>query len=1233
MTCLTDMITRTRIRVAAVAIGVMVSGAASAVVNLDLLKVPAEVLEGVEPNIIFTFDDSGSMSWGFLPDDAGWGGNGYPYSPPSTKRYLSPDYNLLYFNPNVAAAGGYVPAVDENGNSLGTDDKGNAITFNNACLDGILNIGCGIDLQATYEPTWRCRKGSSSCDSNGGPTLSWNNGDFYYYRYFADVGLPQPAGCTPDLRKTDDDCYIGYKLITEQEKQQFAIWFSFYRVRHLAAKTAASRAFAKLSPSVRLSYQWLWEPNGNAPMPTMHQAFTGKPRSDFFKWLFNVPTDGWTPLQRAFDRAGRKYQESGPNSPYAKVPGGSAPGDDVEYACRQNFHIAFTDGEWNRTDVFDGENPNGINDVDDSNFSLPSNSYGISGYTPKPPFKGPENKYLADIAMYYWGTDLRPDLDNNVPTYIVDKTGSNSAVFWNPRNDPANWQHMVTFTVSLGLSGNRVFDPSDPWGGGDFPALAAGTLQWGTNTVDDLWHAAVNGRGGYFTASDPQQLVDSFTKILNAIAARKGSAAAPATSFPIFQDGTLIYMPRFDSGNWTGDLVAVDVQQILAALGSGSGTLNMAQLDAIAKWHARDSLQNQSTRTILTYDPDAKKGIPFTWTAMPAGGTLQTLLNQDDFGVAGRGPDRVAYFRGDSSKEGNDPTTNFRPRQYLLGDIIHAAPKLVGPSVRLYPDTLESKPYSNFRDANCTRNRRIYVGANDGMLHAFDAGTYDCKTQTGTAGTGDEVMAYVPSAVYRTLYKLTNTDYTHRFYVDGALVTEDVYINGDWRTVLVGTLGAGGQGAFALDITTGNFSEGTASTHVLWEFTDLDDPDLGYTFAKPRIAKTNLSGGNWAVLLGNGYNNTEDDTGFPGGQKSGTGNAVLYVLDMATGSILSKLDTGYGAADPQCNNRPNGLSSPVAVDVNQDYRVDYAYAGDLCGNLWRFDLTGSNPTQWKVDRIFVASYTEGKTTYYQPITAPPHAVRHPSSAGVIVLFGTGKNIEPSDVSDNSSVNTVYGVWDNYLVNRPAFDRKSLYQQRFLDYTNSQFANTDARTSTKGGFDWYTGSGTPSPGSKTYLGWYLDLLTPDGSGGYIKEGERMVKQMLVRGNRLVFVSDIPSDDPCAAGGSSWLNELVAVSGSRLNETPFDYDDDDAFENSSAAAGGDFVDSATEGTAIAGTSIRRQNQGVLSAPIALRGSSSQCPGGEPCEKKVQGSSTAGLSVENETLSSGTEGRRSWRQIFSP
>ena len=1214
--------------------------ALAAPLNYNISNIPLDVQEGVEPNIVYTLDDSGSMVWMFLPD--GIGGN-FALS----QRAFSSTFNLIYYNPAVT----YTPAVNEYGVSMGNASPTAAwqdgISRNNGTADLTTNFqlhwdGFGNDY--TFGPpqpdgnpprpapgpafyfyfdTTRTYAGTGQqCDITNAThvddgNLFWGAGsDTCYTQVVITPGnAPFPGG------PNRTDCADPLNCTYAEEIQNFANWYSYYRSRRLLAKTATTLSFSRLGTKVRVGYQTL---NLFTNIGVVRE-FSGANRTAFFNWLESIPeTDTGTPLQAAYDRAGRKYQESGINSPYAKVPGGSQPGDGTEYTCRQNFHIAFTDGTWNNTNVFTNNNPNNIGDEDDETHTFPLDDqgnppFGVVSYDRRAPYRNPQNQFLGDIAFYYWAHDLRPDLTNNVPTFTpftqvdYDNDGNvdNDDIFWNPQNNPAMWQHMVTFPVSMGLAGNRVFDPDDPYGqnggGGDWPALRNGTLAWGNNRVDDLWHSAITGRGVYSTASNPQQLVASLNMILDNISKRKGSGAAPATSFPLYAAGTFIYQPRFDTADWTGDLLAIDVTTLPV------GITTESQLVALATWSAAAQLElkTPASRNIYTWDPDSGSGIRFAWNAMPPGGVLQTWLGTDENGNPDAlGSNRVAYFRGDRSEELSNGG-NFRNRRFLLGDLINSTPVYVGAPYRFYPDSFEAVPYRNFRLGNETRTPRIYVGSNDGMLHGFDG------------ATGDEVMAYVPSAVVRYLPLLAANNYTHRFYADGSPTEADVFFGGSWRTVLVAGLNAGGQGIYALDVTDGNY-DGTSSdaqNHVLWEFTDLDDADLGFTFAKPRIAKTNLSSGQWAVFVGNGYNNTFDDTSI-GGQLNPSpatqGRAILFVLDMETGAVIEKMDTGVGAAqDPTGQNRPNGLSTVETVDINGDRKVDLVYAGDLFGNLWKFDVRDNASSQWKVERLFTATYDNGGTTEYQPITAPPRVIAHPNGVGegVIVLFGTGKHFELSDLN-SSAVQTVYGVWDRLENNTTTYDRGALYQQQILGVSTvlqngSPTPGLEARITTQGGFDWYTGNGTPPPSATTYLGWYMDLVEP---------GEKMVKEMLVRSGRLIFVTDTPSPDPCQNGGTSWLMEINAAYGSRLLETPFDFDASGNFGS------GDYLQFA--GQNVVGSGIRRTGAGRFSAPAVLNDPTN----GGRREKKVSTSSDGGIIVEDESAGRRGLGRRSWRQILA-
>ncbi len=356
---------------------------------------------------------------------------------------------------------------------------------------------------------------------------------------------------------------------------------------------------------------------------------------------------------------------------------------------------------------------------------------------------------------------------------------------------------------------------------------------------------------------------------------------------------------------------------------------------------------------------------------------------------------RVAWLRGSTANESatcGTCTPSFRSRPVSkLGDIIHSAPSYIAAPASAYPDSIESAPYSTFAVANAGRTPMIYVGANDGMMHAF------------VASTGREAMAYVPTPVYKNLSSLTAQSHStsagepvaHHYQVDGSPTISDAFYGGSWHTLLAGALGAGGQGVYVLDVTDpSTFTQANASSIVRWEFTDSDDADLGYSFSQPLLVKTN--NGRWSIIVGNGYNNSEDD-----GHASSSGHAVLFVLDAQNGTVTAKIDTGIGSAST-----PNGLSGPIAVDTTGDGVADVVYAGDLNGNLWKFDLSSSSAGAWNV----AFSGTPLFTTPGQPITVRPDVTKF-IQGGYLVAFGTGRYIDTSDGS-TTGTQTFYGIRDN-----------------------------------------------------------------------------------------------------------------------------------------------------------------------------------------------------------------------------
>ncbi len=563
-------------------------------------------------------------------------------------------------------------------------------------------------------------------------------------------------------------------------------------------------------------------------------------------------------------------------------------------------------------------------------------------------------------------------------------------------------------------------------------------------------------------------------------------------------------------------------------------------------------------------------------------------------GPDGYGPQRVQWLRGNSANEvgtcgGCTPSFRSRPTS-KLSDIIHSAPTYVAAPGFGYPDSMEGSPYSAFATANVSRAATIYVGANDGMLHGF------------SATTGREVLAYVPTSVYKNLSALTTASLSatageptaHHYQVDGSPTVADVYYGGAWHTLLAGSLGAGGQGIYALDVTDpSNFSEANASSIVRWEFSDADDADMGYTFAQPLLVKTN--NGRWSVIVGNGYNNSEDD-----GQVSSSGHAVLFVLDAETGAVRAKIDTNIGSAGT-----PNGLSSPIAVDTTGDGIADVVYAGDLYGNLWKFDLSSSSAGAWNV----AFGGTPLFSTSGQPITVRPDVTRF-TQGGYLVAFGTGRYVDTSDGS-TTDTQSFYGIRDSGTT---VSGLSSLVRQSIVSSSAIGADGNTYRLSTHA-----VGPATidtPLAGDNAIAltdyvaskkGWYINLPST---------GERVVSDANIRAGRVVFNTLIPNTDPCGFGGSGWVMEFDVMTGNR-NDTPtFDTNDDKGI----SAADLD----------LSGTIDNASGRSISSIPA--QAGFLRMPGqGRPSfENKYVNTSAGSVSVIGETAGLGSQGRASWRQI---
>ena len=1208
--------------------------------DLSLVDAPLFLTNSVEANIFLLMDDSGSMEWDVLvdgtssglgADDSGnyteamyyvlptanngldqdyLGFSGHPYTAIDETeisgrgywRLKSSSYNRLYYDPTrtyTPWAGGFSDAsptaapVDPVNTALGTIDLTANASF------------WGYDFKSIgwFTENFFLAKYYVWTDSNGDGVV--DPGDGHTVVEIKPANAPFSGGASRT------DCANPSSCTYAEEIQNFANWFTYYRKRSYVARAAIGEVIDN-SSGVRMG---LWLYNGGLALDAASISDATN-RSTLLSTLYNTNFQcdssdcPGTPARSAFGDLGEYFK--GSSTPiYAAGSGGE---------CQQNFDVIVTDGFWNGS-LSAAQQARYGDDDSDNNTDYDGGDYAD---TPDSDPNTTGTETLADIAMYYYENDLMPGISDEVPT-IKDV-------------DEAEHQHLVTYSVALGARGtlDLSLDPTAD----DFPGWPEVEENTGL-TVDDLWHAAFNGRGAFFSAQDPDAIITAMQDVFDSIADRSASSSSVALSSGFLNSSSLLFQARFDSGEWTGQLFAYSI----ISSGASAGTVGSLQWDAscVLTGGACSSTGGTNTgqdwdtgRQILTSSaPTASSngtGAAFRWNDLTTAQQNALRTNPDTGATdsASVGGDRLEYLRGRT-------VSGMRTRSSLLGDITESNPVFVGAPIFNYPDSLETPNYSAFAAAHASRTPVIYVGANDGMLHGFNA--------TTTSSGGEEVLAYVPSEVYDNLPLLTSTDYgagiDHRYFVNASPTAGDVVINNAWKTILVGGLGKGGQGIYALDVTDpSDFDEANASSLVLWEFTDANDSDLGYTYGQPAIVR--LASGDWGVVIGGGYNQTVSD-----GHASSDGDAVIFILDASDGSVIEKFDTKVGSAeDPTGANRPNGIATVSPVDIDGDFIVDYIYAPDLFGNVWKLDVRDSNTNQWDFafksgstpEPLFVAKDANGNQL---PITSPVEVGLHPTLGGQIVYFGTGKYLEQADTSVTpQNTQSFFAVWDRNEASNKRSDitRAYLLQQSITEETTSfsdSNVNATARITTDTEIRWFEGqdnAGLPAnpgvgSGEDGVLGWYMDLVNTEG-GNTDNHLERVVTGPILRDGKIIFVTLIPSSNPCDFGGDSWLMEVDAYSGARLPSSPFDLNGDGVFTSDDYAVDG-------SGDAVVSSGVKSK-VGILPAPGILKqggggyggGSGS---GGAGKEFKYFSGSTGGIQTVVESRSIPKTGRQSWRQIW--
>lgn len=1049
-----------RFRLVAIALLSVLTSSYATIAQEPLLNRP----NTVSPNLVLALDSSGSMDADYIYSYGGTtSGMGMPGPGGSYARY-SPDVNRIYYDPRVR----YLPRVSYLGSAVGT--------------------------APLVSPPWNVyiRTGTGPYTSGGTALAEYHN----------PIYSPGPALLSPGARsgvsypntvtttagtefpkfKGRTDCVTPSALSAssctlDEEKQNYANWKLWYSTRGKMATTGLGAAFQPLkNDSIRLGYL-------NIDSSTLSQGVasytdaadaagaTGS-KAKFFDWLYGLSFSGSTPNLVAVDNVGKYYQRTDSDGPWGSTPKSSSTGLSTDSgpssnesktshaSCRRSFAMLVTDGYWN------GTQPTTAGNADNTGFSISPAVGPAFVYTPSNPYKDASSNTLADLAMHYWGRDLRTDLANRVP--VVNTNGI---------NNPSTWQNMSFYAVTLGIDGTL------PQTTETLASITAGIKSWPTakadspTAIDDTWHATVNGRGQLLNASNASELTSGLNRMFTTIAGTPQTLSGVAVSTTFLKNGTRKYKPEYVPGSWTGRLSAVELNPL-----TGNDQVHNKTFWQVEKG-IDDSGEPDSTI------PAADLRNVLTWN-----GSRGVAFNASNVSDSSLGADRIAYLRGDTSKELRKSGGVYRNREAKLGDIVNSSPAFILNNVDLSYDNLKLGDYRSFVAAKAARQEGVlFVGANDGMLHGF------------RDSTGVEIFAFVPKAVVSNLYKLTEPAYTtsanaHQYYVDGPNIETDAYLDGAWKNMLLGSTGAGAKAVYALDVTN---PLSMTETNVLWEVSSATSgfSNLGYVLSDVQAGV--LQTGEWVAIFNNGFEST-------------SGAASLFVVNLKTGALIREISVASSS---------NGLGG-VRIVRNADQVIIGAYAGDLKGNMWKFDLTGTSSSSWKVGLSGSALYVaKDSSNSLQPITATPAVLPHPDG-GYVVSFGTGKFYESTDAS-NLSRQRLYGIWDKQVfgsatASSPLSQGVSRLLQQTITTVNIgtppvAFYNVSANPVT-----WGNGS------DSGIRGWYIDLPN---SGQRVAYPLERLSGTFVLASTLSPLSSADADACVQTGsGSGWAYLIDGVTGS-------------------------------------------------------------------------------------------------------
>jgi type IV pilus assembly protein PilY1 len=1076
----TTLATHTRMRAVLAALAIALTG------TLSFAQIATEPLltKSVpnKPNFLFIMDDSGSMGGDLVEASHYARANGTCSDTTALKS--SPVNNLLFYDPAKL----YLPRRTNAGDP-GTD----VVVTNSSAPNTTVYIP-----QSTFDPVTVGSRGLI-CNTNKYDKIEVKSTEF---RLNGVVKTTNPFG-TKSTKRTD--CNTATTCTLAQERQNIANWFAYHRTREGAARTGLGLAFADVPTTFRLSWATIHVANV-AAVPVIKDYDLAK--ANFYTWLNTFPVDGYTPLRKALDIAGQYYSQDTNTGPWAHTPwaaGGNSEGEarNAHLSCRRSFTMLITDGQWNDAAA---STVLATADVDSTNGPVITHANGTTKYQYIPRSTdlrsiGKADRIannaagygntLADVAMYYWRTDLRA----NTTTGLINNASNGGS------NEPAFWQNMTTYTGAFGPVGTRSAT--------QIQQARLGQLNWtdiapvadANEAIDDLIHAAHNGGGKFLEVGDASSFAEKVGEVVKSIADIQYSQAGVAASAIVLTADTKKFIPTYNSASWWGNVT----MRNLSASGADTGIA----------WEVISTIDGQPTgtttfptpinRKIYTYVSSSatNKVIPFELTPLSTNGLIASSISTNTSTLMNNSTtaDLVNYIRGDQSKEGT-LSTDLRPRKAILGDIVNSTPVFVK-NYNVYdysnlPAGAAKTAWAAYQTTKGTAAEGVlFVGANDGMLHGFREGV---PTDL-TIKPGSEVFAFIPRGVLGNLHLLAKKQpFSHQFFVDGPLAQADAYIDAPrkvlpgtsvrWANVLLGSTGAGGKSVFAIDVS---YPTAMSDRSIMWE---VNSSQTGFSNLGNMMSEVQtglLDQGTWVAIFNNG----------PYGA---SGKASLFVVNLATGALIKEIPTNSATA--------NGLGG-VRVVKNSNGIIQGAYAGDLQGNVWKFNLLGASTT-WASEKLFTAVSGTGTV---QPITATPGVMpRSDTKPGYMVVVGTGKLFDINDQS-NVAQQSAYGLWDNSAFGASInviSGRSSLVQNTVVAATNTfNFGST----TNAGATQLYNTVATRAVNWTTDRGWYIDYAQT--------AGQRSIYPIEPLGTlvRLDTVAPRQNQQACDVSASLGVNYLI------------------------------------------------------------------------------------------------------------